>query len=114
MRRILLFIILSIGLIFNGWSQITEAEYFIDTDPGIGNATNLTLTAGINIDANFSIPTAGLSNGLHVLHIRVKGTSEVWSLYYRDYFYILTTEAPVAGSNLNAAEYFIGCPWANS
>jgi hypothetical protein len=107
MKRILLLIILNIGLVFNGWSQITEAEYFIDTDPGVGNATNLTLAAGNDINENFSIPTAGLSNGLHVLHIRVKGTSDVWSLYYRDYFYILTIEVPETGSNLSAAEYFI-------
>ncbi|TXD83082.1 T9SS type A sorting domain-containing protein [Subsaximicrobium wynnwilliamsii] len=107
MKRILLIIFLSIGLVFSGWSQITAAEYFIDADPGIGNATNLTISSGNQIDTNFSIPTVGLSNGLHVLHIRVKGTSNVWSLYYRDYFYILTTEAPAAGSNLSAAEYFI-------
>ncbi len=107
MRRVLLFLILSIGLIYNGWRQITAAEYFIDSDPGIGNATNLTVTNGNTINSNFSIPTSGLSNGLHVLHIRVKGTNDVWSLYYRDYFYILTIEAPPIGSNLSAAEYFI-------
>lgn len=107
MRRILLLIILSIGLFFNGWSQITAAEYFIDTDPGIGNAASLTITEGNTINTNFTIPTSELSNGMHVLHIRVKGTNDIWSLYYRDYFYIINTEVPPTGSNLSAAEYFI-------
>ncbi|SDI08411.1 T9SS type A sorting domain-containing protein [Winogradskyella thalassocola] len=107
MRRILILLIISIGMAANGWSQITEAEYFIDTDPGISNATNLTITSGNTINSSFSIPTLGLSNGLHVLHIRVKGTNDVWSLYYRDYFYIHTIEIPSAGSNLSTAEYFI-------
>ena len=107
MKRYFFTLILSIVLCFNGWSQITEAEYFIDSDPGIGNATNLDLTPGNSINNSFGIPTSGLSNGLHVLHIRVKGSNNIWSMYYRDYFYIHTIELPTTGSNLSAAEYFI-------
>lgn len=107
MKRILLIITLYIGLSVNGWSQITAAEYFIDSDPGVGNATSLTITEGTTITGNFDIPTSGLANGLHVLHIRVRGTNNVWSLYFRDYFYIHTTEVPPTGSDLSAAEYFI-------
>jgi hypothetical protein len=107
MRSHLLFIIFSIGLVCNGWSQITQAEYFIDVDPGAGNATSLTITEGNSVDENFTIPTSGLTNGLHVLHIRVKGTGNVWSLYYRDYFYIITAASSAPGSNITTAEYFI-------
>lgn len=107
MRRILLLIIFTIGSFCNGWSQITEAEYFIDSDPGVGNANILAITSGNTLNSNFNIPTNGLSNGLHVLHIRIKGTNDVWSMYYRDYFYIHTLEIPPLGSNINEAEYFI-------
>ncbi|MBU2922238.1 T9SS type A sorting domain-containing protein [Winogradskyella psychrotolerans] len=107
MKRILLILICTIGAFCNGWSQITDAEYFIDLDPGVGNANELAVTSGNTISSNFSIPTNGLSNGLHVLHIRVKGTNDIWSMYYRDYFYIHTIEIPPVGSNLSEAEYFI-------
>lgn len=98
-------ILMSLGMVLCSWSQITEAEYFIDTDPGIGNATSLAITSGNTIAETFAIPTTGLSNGLHVLHIRTKGTNNVWSLYTRDYFYI-QTESNATSVPIVAAEYF--------
>ncbi len=98
-------IVLSLGIVLCSWCQVTEAEYFIDTDPGVGNANSLAVTSGNTINETFTIPTTGLPSGLHVLHIRTKGTNNVWSLYYRDYFYIHTvsntTSVPIV-----AAEYF--------
>lgn len=98
-------ILISLGVVLCSWSQITDAEYFIDTDPGIGNATSLEVNSGNIIDETFSIPTTGLTSGLHVLHIRIKGTNDIWSLFYRDYFHIhsVTNETSVP---IVAAEYF--------
>ena len=87
--------------------QITAVEYFIDSDPGVGNGTALSVTSGHTINENFSIPTSSLSNGLHVLHIRTKGTNDVWSLYRRDHFYIREVNNPPAPAPITMAEYFI-------
>jgi hypothetical protein len=93
--------------VLSSYSQISTAEYFVDTDPGVGNATAIALTAGNTITENFTIPTAGLSGGMHVLHIRVKGTNSIWSLYHRAYFYIQETSSSSSPENIIAAEYFI-------
>ena len=38
----LLTLIVSIGFVLGSFGQtITNAEYFIDTDPGVGNGTNI-------------------------------------------------------------------------
>lgn len=87
-----------------GYSQIVEAEYFIDTDPGVGNATSLTLT-GESIDESYTIPTTGLSEGTHKLYIRVLNSDGNWSLYDQNLFYI--NPAQVNTSTIVAAEYFI-------
>lgn len=107
MKRLIILFSLYIGLVFNGWSQITAAEYFVDEDPGIGSATSLSVISGNAISENYTIPTTGLSTGLHVLHVRVKGTDNIWSLYYRDYFYIHTVETPPVATNIVQAEYFV-------
>lgn len=107
MKNLLTFIT-CIGFFLSGFSQITSAEYFIDgVDPGIGSATALAVTAGNTINENYTIPTAGLADGLHVLHIRVKGTNNVWSLYKRAYFHVQSPTINGTPQNIVAAEYYI-------
>jgi hypothetical protein len=106
MKNIITFIII-LTFVLSGYSQISTAEYFVDTDPGVGNATAIALTAGNTINENFTIPTGGLSSGMHVLHIRVKGTNNIWSLYKRAYFYIQETSSSSSPEDIVAAEYFI-------
>ena len=85
-------------------STIVQAEYFFDIDPGIGNALPLTISSGTNVDDNFSIPLNALSNGIHILHIRVKNNVNTWSLYGRQVFY----KSPQINNNtIVAAEFFI-------
>ena len=107
MKKILY--IFCIGILYSSisWGQITEAEYFVDSDPGVGSATALTITSGNTIDETFTIPSTGISNGLHVLHIRVKENG-VWSLFYRQHFYVLANgSAAPAAKPIAAAEYFV-------
>jgi hypothetical protein len=106
MKNLLTFIV-CICFFITGFSQITEAEYFIDTDPGIGSAIALTVTSGATIDENFSMPTTGLTEGLHVLHIRAKGTNNIWSLYKRTYFYVQMPSTNGTSQNIVAAAYFV-------
>ncbi len=108
MKKIL-YILYCICILYSSsiWGQITEAEYFIDTDPGVGMATTLTVTGpGSDIVENFTIPTTGLLDGLHVLHIRVKDNN-TWSLYYKKSFYVLDSPASATPKDIVAAEYFI-------
>jgi len=107
MKNLITFIA-CIGFFLSGFSQITNAEYYIDTDNlGVGNQNVLTVTAGNTIDENFTIQTTGFSEGLHVLHIRVKGTNNVWSLYKRAYFYVQSPTTNGTPTNIVAAEYYI-------
>jgi hypothetical protein len=87
--------------------QITKAEYFIDTDPGIGNGTNINTGANADsITANASVNLTGLSAGFHRLAIRAKATNGQWGMYESRVFYIFTTtNNPV--TQVVAAEYFI-------
>ncbi len=86
------------------FSQITQLEYFFDTDPGVGNATPLTLNNSNVVDQNFSIPTTGLPEGIHQLNIRIKKSNGSWSLYDRKIFYINPYYSNT--SQITAAEYF--------
>ena len=65
---------------------IVAAEYFYDVDPGIGNASALAVSpTGSIITQTFFIPVpAGLSQGDHVLGIRVKDQQGHWSFYAKD------------------------------
>ncbi len=106
--KILLTIIICICFSVSGFCQITAAEYYIDTDNlGVGNQNTLSVTTGNTIDEDFTIPTTGLAEGLHVLHIRAKGTSNIWSLYKRAYFYVKAPTTNGTPQNIVAAEYYI-------
>jgi hypothetical protein len=85
-------------------AQIIAAEYFVDSDPGIGNGVALSITAAADsAEYNGSINTTGLSAGLHKLYIRVKNTSGQWSLSEAQVF----TVTSVNLSNIISAEYFV-------
>ncbi len=57
------------------WAQL-QAEYYIDVDPGLGNAT--TITSPIEADGTLHIefPTDGLSPGDHIVGIRAYATTD--------------------------------------
>ena len=67
---------------------LTEAEYFINTDPGIGNGIDIPVTGGEMIDGWFYIPTYDLNPGFYNLFIRAKDAGGKWSIYRPTLFYI--------------------------
>lgn len=82
--------------------NIVYAEYFLDTDPGFGNAINIPLTPATNINSNtFSIPMNPLILGLHTLFIRSKDIEGKWSLTNSHVFYNF------GSAIINKVEYFI-------
>src|SRR5690606_38563081 len=87
--------------------NIIAAEYFIDNDPGIGNGTNVSIgTTGDSVNFIASIPTTGLSEGFHILSLRVKDADSNWSEYEQRGFYVTATSGVSAGY-IVATEYFI-------
>lgn len=92
--------------------NIVTAEYFFDTDPGLGSGKPITVTAGLNI-SNIAVTTntAGLSNGTHRLYIRSKNNEGFWGLTSVKDFIVNADfsypSIPVAAQNVIAVEYFI-------
>lgn len=92
--------------------NIVAAESFVDTDPGIGKALSISVSAATDISNLASVVNlTGLSNGMHRLYIRTKNAEAAWSitqtrdfLYDFDPVYAIT---PPAAQNIIAAEYFI-------
>ncbi len=105
-----LIIVISALLLFWGnsvYSQnIIEAEYFFDIDPGIGNATPLSITPGDSSDLKFLLPTSTLAEGFHTLHLRYKNDSTGWSMYESRTFQIQGNRIIDPDPNLLYAEYF--------
>lgn len=86
-------------------SDIVEAEYYFDTDPGTGNGTSLSIPSGATSFFSVSLPATSLSPGFHFLSIRTKGSDGKWGLFEARGFYIgtQTSDAP----DIIAAEYFV-------
>ncbi|MEP1487857.1 MAG: T9SS type A sorting domain-containing protein [Algibacter sp.] len=83
--------------------SITNAEYFFNTDPGVGSATALTVNSNTGqLAQTFSIPTTSLVDGFHNLYIRTHNSDNKWGLYDRQSFYLKN----FTSSNITSAEYF--------
>ncbi len=90
-----------------GAPNIVKAEYFFDTDPGFGLATNIPITAGADVqNVNFGINISGLSVGLHSLFIRSRDANGKWSVTSRQLMYKPVATIATANSNIVKAEYF--------
>jgi predicted RNA-binding protein with PUA-like domain len=87
--------------------NINKIEYFIDTDPGYGLATNIPITPVLQREVNnlsFNIPVGGLSPGAHTLYIRGRLDNGNWSLVFSKSILGNTTPAVPA---LTKAEFFV-------
>jgi len=105
MKSILsLFAVMLFGNLFSQ-TNITQAEYFLDTDPGFGSATSITITATNSfVLNNFNVVTQNITEGIHFLYVRCKNANNKWSVLVRRVLYINPNlNAP---SSITAAEYF--------
>src|SRR5205085_7101203 len=94
-------------ILLAGYGQgFNKAEYFFDTDPGVGLGTALTTPVGTVDTINFTsnISTTGLPAGFHFLALRLKHNNGNWGLFEKRGFYI--SAATVDAANISAAEYF--------
>lgn len=60
---------------------VIGAEYFIDSEPGAGNGTAISLPTANNNQYSFDIVPSNLTEGNHLLYIRIKSSENIWSLY---------------------------------
>ena len=85
---------------------IVKAEYFINTDPGFGNAVNIPITAGLTdlSNINFTIPSGSLTAGTDFLFVRTKNEKGQWSeVMMKQLENVPVVDAP----SIVKAEYFI-------
>ena len=85
--------------------NITKAEYFYDTDPGVGNGINIPVTASATVNLTVNAPTTALTAGFHNVNVRVRDDQGRWSLFSTRTFYLMPVSALPA--NLVKLEYFV-------
>jgi hypothetical protein len=86
--------------------NITKVEYFIDSDPGYGLATNIAVTpAPVLINVSAAIDISSIVPGLHYLFVRARDDSSAWSISSTLTFY--KESMAVDPVNITKLEYFI-------
>ena len=68
---------------------INRAEYFFDTDPGVGNGIALPFAPAAAINETYNLNIGSLSTGFHTFNARVRDNAKVWSLFTTRTFYII-------------------------
>lgn len=91
---------MAIGQDFFVRPQINAAEYFLDTDPGVGRGTPLTVTTPSDtVNGSYSISTRYLTGGMHRMYVRTRSTTGGrWSNAQEQSFYLR--------ERIDSAEYF--------
>lgn len=79
---------------------LNQAEYFWGADPGRGQGTPLSITAGESINETYSIPVPSALSGIQVLGLRVRAADGQWSAAKTRLFNISQ------GVEISRAEYF--------
>lgn len=92
--------------------DIVYVEYFIDSDPGVGQATPLTLPDQdykAHLLFNFEVSTMSLSLGEHELFVRARDVFDQWTDVMSRRFTVVSNgqpDIPVGGGDLSRLEYF--------
>lgn len=93
----------------NAQPAINKVEYYIDADPGYGNATNLSFTGTTNnATATITVDLTPLSQGVHIVGIRSRDANGAWSNDNKWLFlkpYSNTGAVPIP--NVNRVEWFL-------
>jgi hypothetical protein len=106
MKYLRLFLLaLVINIQYVSAQNIVKIEYWLNTDPGIGLATDITgfVPSGDIINHVFSIP-ANISPGIHTIGVRSMDVNNRWS--HTNMFPVLVFDPP-ANTSIDSIEYFI-------
>jgi hypothetical protein len=82
-------------------------EYFIDNDPGFGNATSTPIRTPSNeIILDLNPDLQGLEQGIHYIHFRSRDFIGRWGTVMNSAFFIVELPSSVE-SNIQQLEYFV-------
>jgi hypothetical protein len=97
MKKFIILILLSFLSVYSCFSQISQAEYFFDLDPGFGKGTKINETLDGLMEVQIS--TEGLEEGFHSLSIRAKNSDGRWSISESRVFMIQSQKeiSPIIG-----------------
>ncbi len=87
-------------------SELSEMEYFFDTDPGFGNGTAVPVTAGTTLDETFTIDLSALDPGYHKVYFRVMDETDIWGHSYIHNIVRFSTVTPPSLPEIQALEYY--------
>ncbi len=90
-------------------NSIVQAEYFIETDPGVGNGTPIDIYQAATLNVGFNVDASALSVGLYKIYTRVKQATGIWSIPRYRHFYVIDPNGRVyeeVDRNLIGAEYY--------
>ncbi|MCK5775284.1 MAG: T9SS type A sorting domain-containing protein [Bacteroidales bacterium] len=104
MKKIII-LLLAVFSMFAYGQQITQIEYFFDTDPGFGQATSLSVTPSEDVEIDQLVDLTGLEPGFHDFNVRVKDESGDWSSVMSKPFFIDNDFG--FSTDIVAAEWFI-------
>ena len=89
---------------------LTQAEYFFDNDPGMGNGIAFAFTPDTVIHMpGMGINLAGISDSVHILYIRTRAANGRWSLTNRGTFALINNVSLPPSATVDsftAFEYF--------
>ena len=103
MKTCIITLLLACAALFSLAQNITQAEYFIDKDKGIGKNTKLTVTLAADSSFAFNVKLSGIAPGYHKLYIRTKTSNNKWSLPVRANIEVFPSQAI---PNITSGEYF--------
>ncbi|PWJ40083.1 T9SS type A sorting domain-containing protein [Sediminitomix flava] len=87
---------------------LTAYEYFIDTDPGIGNGQRVTLNSPtLNVNITPNIDLSEYSTGKHKVGIRFLDESGNWSLTSSVFIFKTSPISQPTSKDIISGEYFI-------
>jgi gliding motility-associated-like protein len=88
-------------------TNLTKAEYFFDTDPGLGNGTPFTFTAGstVSIPA-LNVNIGALAPGFHFINFRFRDDRGRWTHTSANSFYVIPLITTDLATNITRIEYF--------
>lgn len=86
---------------------VDELEYFIDTDPGVGLGSPITISQGGEVAVLENLNLSGVQTGFHTVYLRGKLLSGAWGPYSATTVYVESTIGLGDVVVIDALEYFI-------
>ncbi|MEO6547846.1 MAG: hypothetical protein ABIN94_07590 [Ferruginibacter sp.] len=111
LRVILIFLLIcgmQVPTVFSQAPVINKVEYYLDVDPGYGNATNLSFAGTNNVTATINLNIAPLIAGTHLVGIRSRDVNGAWSMDNKWIFLKpYSNTGAVLQPNINRVEWFL-------